>query len=139
MIDPDQVWALLTGLVMETRNDWRRRVTELTGLPFSRARVLRRLAGGPLSLRELAEAAGIDPPAATVAVNDLELRGLVQRSTQSADRRSKEVSLTPAGRDLVEGIRALPDPAPQAFRELDHDDLAALYGVLLRFADRLGR
>ena len=46
------------------------------------------------------EAATIDAPAATVAVNDLEDRGLVVRETDPTNRRCKVVSLTDAGRDM---------------------------------------
>src|SRR5271170_742481 len=97
----DRAWALIVGLVMDTRGDWRRKVAEATGLPFTRTRALRRLAGGPLTLRELAESLGTDAPAATVAVNDLEERGLVTRGEHPDDRRAKLVALTAAGRAIV--------------------------------------
>ena len=54
-----------------------------------------------MTVKEVAAAATIDAPAATVAVNDLEARGLVVRETDPNNRRSKLVSLTDAGRDLV--------------------------------------
>jgi len=43
----DDVWASLTSLVMDTGGGWRRDVMNEVGLPFSRVRVLRRLADGP--------------------------------------------------------------------------------------------
>ena len=54
-----------------------------------------------MTVKEVAAAATIDAPAATVAVNDLEERGLVVRETDPTNRRSKLVSLTDAGRDVV--------------------------------------
>ena len=54
-----------------------------------------------MSVKQMAQAATIDAPAATVAVNDLEDRGLVVRETDPTNRRCKMVSLTDAGRDMV--------------------------------------
>ena len=51
-----------------------------------------------MSVKEVAQAATIDAPAATVAVNDLEERGLVVREIDPTNRRCKVVSLTDAGR-----------------------------------------
>jgi DNA-binding MarR family transcriptional regulator len=122
----DRVWASLVAIVMDSRGDWRRRVVEVTGLPFGRTRALRRLHDGPLALHELAEAMTIDAPAATVAVNDLEKRGLVVRQPHPTNRRTKLVSLTPAGREIVARERALVEHAPAALAELSAADLAVL-------------
>jgi DNA-binding MarR family transcriptional regulator len=122
----DQVWSALVALVMDTRQDWRRRVVEVTGLPFGRIRALRRLKDGPLALHQLAEAMTVDAPAATVAVNDLEQRGLVVRSPHPTNRRVKLVSLTAAGRDVVARAKAVTDRPPAAFAALAADELATL-------------
>jgi DNA-binding transcriptional ArsR family regulator len=66
----DEVWRTMAGLVHDNRDGWKRAVVEESGLPFSRIRILRRLARQPMTVKEVAEAATIDPPAATVAVND---------------------------------------------------------------------
>ena len=58
----------------------RREVSEALGLSFSRARAVRRVARGPMSMSELAAALGIDPPNATVLVDELEAQGLVRRT-----------------------------------------------------------
>ena len=115
---------------MDTRGDWRRRVTEATGLPFGRVRALRRLHDGPLALHELAESMGSDAPAATVAVNDLEERGLVVREPHPTNRRVKLVSLTPEGRALVARGRAVVEHAPPAFAAMAPAELAALARVI---------
>ncbi|RMI35588.1 MarR family winged helix-turn-helix transcriptional regulator [Nocardia stercoris] len=127
---PDEVWKLITATVMDTRDGWKRAVAERTGLPFSRVRVLRRLHAGPLSVKQLAHAAAMDAPAATVAVNDLEERGLVVRECDPNDRRTKLVSITPAGRAAVERAMTTPDPAPEAVRALTSDDLSTLAAIL---------
>jgi DNA-binding MarR family transcriptional regulator len=95
--EADRIWQMLVGLVWETRGEWRRKVSEATGLPFSRVRILWRLADEPKTLKQLA-ASGSDAPATTVAVNDLEDRGLAERNPHPDNRREKLVSLTPARR-----------------------------------------
>lgn len=72
----DEVWRLMSSTVINNQDTWKRAVVDRTGLPFSRIRILSRLAREPLSVKQIAAAATIDAPAATVAVNDLEERGL---------------------------------------------------------------
>ncbi|WP_067697050.1 MarR family winged helix-turn-helix transcriptional regulator [Nocardia jejuensis] len=127
---PDDVWRLLTHLVNDSRDAWKRAVVERTGMPFSRVRVLRRLRPGPLTVKELASAAAMDAPATTVTVNDLESRGLVVREIDPENRRRKLVSLTDEGREVVARALATPDPAPAEVEQLDADDLRALHRLL---------
>ena len=93
------------------------------GLPFSRIRILLRLARNPMTVKEVALAATIDAPAATVAVNDLEDRGLVVREVDPNNRRSKLVSLTDAGRALVVAVNKW-DAVDQYRRERIKQDIA---------------
>ncbi len=128
----DRVWRQMSTLVIDNKDQWRRAVVERTGLPFSRIRVLRLLSRAAMTVKEIAAAATIDPPAATVAVNDLEARGLVMRRTDPGNRRCKLVSLTGAGRDVVAAIDDVDDPAPEALAALDDDELRSLRDVLAR-------
>ncbi|KUI28466.1 MarR family transcriptional regulator [Mycobacterium sp. IS-1496] len=130
----DEVWAALTALVFDNRDSWRRAVVEETGLPFSRVRVLRRLGRRPMTVKQVAQAATLDAPAATVAVNDLEDRGLVIREVDPANRRCKTVSLTDAGRAVLSTIEAIDDPAPDGLAALDDDELRALRATLAKLA-----
>lgn len=132
----DEVWRELTALVFDHRDSWRRAVIDQTGLPFSRIRVLKRLAREPLTVKQLAYAATVDAPAATVAVNDLEERGLVVREIDPANRRCKVVSLTDAGRALLARIDEIEDPAPDLLAALDDDDLEALRVILRKVTSR---
>lgn len=132
----EQVWRQMSTLVLDNKDSWRRAVVEKTGLPFSRIRIIRRLASAPMTVKQVAEAATIDAPAATVAVNDLEARGLVVRATNPDNRRCKLVSLTDAGRNVLAAIEDVDDPAPDALAGLGDEDLEALREVLLRVADR---
>ena len=131
----NEVWRALTALVFEHRDSWRRAAIERTGLPFSRIRVLKRLAREPLTVKQLAYAATVDAPAATVAVNDLEGRGLVTREVDPANRRCKVVSLTEAGRNLLDQLADVDDPAPAALSALSAADLESLQTILGRLAD----
>ena len=131
--EADGIWQMLVAMVWETRGEWRRKVTEVTGLPFSRVRVLRRLLDAPITLKQLVDMTGSDAPAITVAVNDLEDRGLVARQPHPDNRRAKLVSLTPAGRQLVELVhRTVRDDAPSAIQHLSKTDLAHLRRILER-------
>lgn len=134
----DQVWRQMSALVLDNRDSWRRAVVERTGLPWSRIRILRRLARAPMTVKQVAEAATVDAPAATVAVNHLEARGLVLRRTSPDNRRCKLVSLTEAGRALVAAIEEVDDPAPDALAGLADADLVALRDVLLRLTELTG-
>jgi DNA-binding MarR family transcriptional regulator len=87
-----------------------------------------------MTVKQVAFAAAIDAPAATVAVNDLEARGLVVRETDPTNRRCKVVSLTDAGRDMVRIVDAIHDPAPQVLASLDDADLKALRAIIDRLA-----
>lgn len=131
--EADQVWQMMVSLVWETRGEWRRKVSDATGLPFSRVRILRRLMDAPVTLKQLADMIGSDAPATTVAVNDLEDRGLVERNPHPDNRRAKLVSLTPAGRQIVElARRNVRDNAPTAVQDLSKTDLAHLRRILER-------
>ncbi|MBD8880214.1 MarR family transcriptional regulator [Rhodanobacter sp. 7MK24] len=131
--EADALWQLMVGLVWETRREWRRKVGEATGLPFSRVRILWRLEEAPMTLKQIADDTGSDAPATTVAVNDLEGRGLVERQPHPESRRAKLVSLTRTGRQIVDRIHStVRDDAPAAFQALSKTDLAHLRRILER-------
>ncbi len=130
----DDVWRALSSLVIDNRDSWKRAVVERSGLPFSRIRVLRRLARGPMTVKQVAAAATMDAPAATVAVNDLEDRGLVVRTPDPTNRRCKVVSLTEAGREMVATIDATDDPAPDILMGIDEADLRKLQAILAKLS-----
>ncbi|MEU3569225.1 MarR family transcriptional regulator [Kitasatospora sp. NPDC036755] len=126
-----RVWQGMYALVLE-RHDRRRIVADALGMSFSRVRALRRLAAGPITLRELAERLTADPPYTTVIVDDLVRRGLAERITNPADRRSKLVHLTEEGEAkaaLATGILTTP---PDALLALPPEDIHALDRVLAK-------
>ncbi|AQA02294.1 MarR family transcriptional regulator [Mycobacterium sp. MS1601] len=130
----EEVWKGLLRFVFDNRDTWRHAVVEVSGLPFSRVRIVRRLKRSPLTVKQVADYAMMDAPAATVAVNDLESRGLVVREIDPSNRRSKLVSLTEAGRAVLADIDAVEDPAPAELVALSGDDLVALRRILDRLS-----
>ena len=107
-----RAWRAMSDLVLD--HDRKVAVSEALGLSFARVRALRRLAAEPLTLRALAERLAADPPYVTLIVDDLEERGLVQRTPHPEDRRAKLVQLTAAGRAAA--ARADDDPGRAARR-----------------------
>ena len=128
MTDPREAWALMSDLVLD--NLRRRAVSEALGMSFGRARAIRRLAREPLSMGELAAALGIDPPNATVLVDDLEAQGLVRRRPHPTDRRAKLVETTRKGKALARRADDILATPPAALSELSGDDLDALQRIL---------
>lgn len=88
-----------------------------------------------MTMRALAAALGTDPGYTTVVVDDLERRGLVTRMVSAGDRRSKIVTITPAGQEQAQlAERILGDP-PRPVRDLPADDLASLDRILTALLD----
>ena len=127
-----RAWRNL-GIVFHERNDRRREVAEALGMSFFRAKALRRIATAPKPLT-LGDVAGLlltDRPYATVVVDDLVGRGLVERAPNPADRRAKLVTATEAGRAAAaKAERILATPPPELYT-LPPEDLAVLDRIAL--------
>ena len=124
------VWLLMTDVVLD--NTRRREVSDALGMSFGRTRAIRRLARRPMSMRELAEAMGIDPPNATVLVSDLEAQGLVRRKPHPTDGRAKVVEATRKGKALARKADEILATPPAALSELPAEDLETLRRILRR-------
>jgi DNA-binding MarR family transcriptional regulator len=120
-----RIWnGLWTGLFdLEAR---KREVATTLDISFAKTRALRRLVGGPLAMRELAQLLATDPPYVTLLVDDLESRGFVTRTVNPEDKRTKTVALTPAGAEVAARAQQILDRPPAALLALPEDDLAAL-------------
>jgi len=81
--------------------------------------VLRVLRGGPRRITELATEERVTQPAITLLVNRLAERGWVERIPDPTDGRAVLVSLTSAGHDVFERLRA-------EYRALLHEEMASL-------------
>jgi DNA-binding MarR family transcriptional regulator len=81
--------------------------------------VLRNLRAGPRRITELAAEERVTQPAITLLVNRLTERGWVERVPDPSDGRAVLVSLTPAGEEVFERLRA-------EYRALLHEEMASL-------------
>jgi DNA-binding MarR family transcriptional regulator len=89
---------------------------------------------GPIALQPLAEVMVMDRATLGHNVRPLLGRGLVQLEV-GRDRRSRELSITQAGRDLLVEARALWRQAQDAFEtEMGRDTASAVRGLLHRVA-----
>jgi DNA-binding MarR family transcriptional regulator len=118
----------MSDLVLD--HDRRREVSDALGISFGRARALRRLARRSMSMGELAAALSIDPPNATVLVDDLESLGLARRRPHPTDRRAKVVETTRKGREMARRADAILGTPPPGLSALSADDLEALRRIL---------
>ena len=125
-----RVWVALHEFV--AGHDRRRTLRAALDLGPGKVEVLIKLIDGPMTLREIARAVDVDPPAATVGVDQLEARGLVHRTAHPDDNRRKLVHLTDAGRDAARRAQEILSEPPAALSDLDADDLARLEEILAR-------
>jgi DNA-binding MarR family transcriptional regulator len=123
-----EVWLLMSDLVLDHQR--RREVSEALGISFGRARAVRRLARRPMSMGDLAAALGIDPPNATVVVDELESLGLVRRRPHPTDRRAKLVEATRRGKEMARRADTILGTPPAELDALGADDLEALRRIL---------
>lgn len=129
-----EVWLLMADLVLD--NARRREVADAIGISFGNARALRRVARRPMSMGELAATLAIDPPNATVVVDDLERQGLVRRRPHPDDGRAKLVETTPRGLELAARADAILAEPPAALGALDEGELRTLLAILESVASR---
>jgi len=123
-------WQLMREFVEANRSAGELRERLGLGVGSGRIKVLFLLREQPMTLAQLADAHGVDRPYATIIVDKLEHLGFVERQPHPSDRRSKVVSLTPAGRDAAALADSLIGEPPPALRALDPGQLTELVGLL---------
>lgn len=122
--DAARAWAEMLAFI--TGQDRLRALRLELDLGVGKSELLMKLADAPMTLREVARAAEIDPSAATVAVDLLERRGLVRRQAHPDDKRRRLVHLTDAGLEAAATARRILTEPPPALAALAGDDVAAL-------------
>jgi DNA-binding MarR family transcriptional regulator len=136
----DQVEDALVPLVryLSSGRTWRQ-VARSAEIPLDRARyvVLRAVAERePVRTTALAEHVGVDPSTMSRHVTVLDQAGYVSRTADPHDGRAQVVSLTPAGREVMEKARAAShDLITDALASWDDVDRAHLAALLGRLAD----
>jgi DNA-binding MarR family transcriptional regulator len=120
----ERAWRSMQDLVLN--NDQQRAVSEALDMSFTRIKALRRLAWKPMTGRQLAAELGTDPPHVSVIVDELEQKGLVERTPHPTDRRAKILTVTPTGRRAAQKAERMLGRPPEALRALPPEDLATL-------------
>jgi DNA-binding MarR family transcriptional regulator len=135
IVDVSQLGDLIMSVARRLR---RRSMAELDpiGVTHAQARVMRVLAAAPEAIRmaDLACAVEVVPRVATSLVDALEAEGYVGRRHDDKDRRSVLVSLTPAGRRLLDRLgsarRLAAEEVLGALSETDRRELGRVLGPL---------
>jgi DNA-binding MarR family transcriptional regulator len=127
-----RIWAAMRDLTDSyPSKDLLREALNL-GRGSGRVKALQWLAEGPLSLSELASAVNVDAPYATLIVDNLEERGLVERRPDPADRRRKLVALTPEGKEAAQRVLRVKREPPPGFARLTPAELDTLEALMRR-------
>ncbi len=129
-----RVWRALRDLTADHPSRQEIRDALDLGRGTGRVKALLSLEDGPLSLTELAEAVSVDAPYATLIVDSLETRGLVERRTDPADRRRKLVALTREGVTATERVVTIIREPPAGFGDLTPAELDTLEDLVRRIA-----
>jgi DNA-binding MarR family transcriptional regulator len=127
-----RVWAAMRDLAASYPPPDKLRGALNLGRGTGRVKALLQLAQGPLSVSGLAEAVSVDAPYATLIVDTLEDRGLVERHPDPADRRRKLVELTPAGQEAIGRVQRILHEPPAGFDGLTPQELDVLEDLLGR-------
>ena len=91
------------------------------------------------SQQALGSALGIHRSAVVALVDDLEHRGLAERRRDPRDRRAYTLYLTPAGRELLAGLRRIAqEHEAELLTALDASERAQLISLLQRVAESQG-
>jgi DNA-binding MarR family transcriptional regulator len=96
------------------------------------------LEGGPLSIRELSREVNVTHSAMSQTVSAMKKDGLI-RSAPGTDARSRMIELTPAGRALIEPLRAEWFATEAVLAELDAEVPYALGQLISDLREALDR
>ena len=124
-----RAWVAMRSLVLDS-NDRRRAVAEALDMSYIRVKALRRVTAAPTTIRELADSLGTDAPYTTIVIDDLEQRGLVERSVDPRDRRRRIVTVTDAGTAQAQRATQILDAPPAQLAALPAADVAALERIV---------
>jgi DNA-binding MarR family transcriptional regulator len=115
------------------------RVLGEVGLSFTQMKALFLLQEQEeMTVKEISARLSMSLPAMSRAVDGLVQRGFVARREHETDRRSKQIALLPAGRDVLDRVTAARENALIAFAaELSDAERTALHAALLPIAERI--
>jgi DNA-binding MarR family transcriptional regulator len=92
----------------------------------------------PVTQQELSRRTGIDPSTMVARMDVLDEKGLVQRTRSSTDRRSYEIRLSAAGRELLTDLRRQGEEhGDRFFATLTPSERQQLHALLAKLAASL--
>ncbi|MGE5721226.1 MAG: MarR family winged helix-turn-helix transcriptional regulator [Sphingomonadales bacterium] len=122
---------VIDGLIRAKTGQTRGRWQTLFAIAFSEP---------PLTTSALAERMDVQWPTLVRVLEGLERDGLITRTENPADKRSRFIAVTPSGDRLIREIKPMLDTArAQAFAGLDNDELELCSTLLTRLLDRTKR
>jgi DNA-binding MarR family transcriptional regulator len=129
---------LLADLMRASSPELFRLLGEL-GLSFTQVKALHILReAGEVSVKDVGERLGLSFPAASRALDGLAQRGFVERRESAQDRRSRLVSLLPAGDEVLDTIARGRLSALEDFTaRLSPQERAGLHAALLPIVERI--
>lgn len=96
--------------------------------------------GGPVATLALSERMGVQWPTLIRALNEMEVRGFIERTQDPNDRRVRMITISPAGRQALADVRQILDPMRSIMLEgFETADLKAAERVLDRLLRVLNR
>jgi DNA-binding MarR family transcriptional regulator len=115
------------------------RVLGEVGLSFTQMKALFVLQESEeMTVKEISSRLSMSLPAMSRSVDGLVQRGFVARRECESDRRSKQIALLPAGRDVLNRLTAAREAALVSFAaELPDAERTALHAALLPIAERI--
>ncbi len=118
-----------------------RKETEQFGVTGRQVTLLWLVKGSPgLTLRALAEAEGISPPALSGHIDRLERAGLLVRVRSAVDRRRVGLELTPEGQRLLRSVRERRTAwLAERLSDLDPEALRAIERAIRPLGELLGK
>ena len=127
----DLLWSRMMTLFAAARDDMFRILVshELTP-PHGFA--LTMLHEGPMRMRDMADRMTCDASYITSVVDRLEETGLAERRTSPADRRVKEIALTPAGEQVARDVRRTMTAPPTAIDRLTTTERRTLAALMAK-------
>jgi DNA-binding MarR family transcriptional regulator len=111
------------------------------GISYAEMRALNAIARlAPLSLGGLAEATAVKPSSASITLERLVVKGLAERRPGSRDRRAVEISLTEAGRKVMEALDLwLEEDGASIFDTLSDGEIPVFVAILEKIAQGLAK
>ncbi len=136
---PARIGFLLSQLGAHAADVFAEQIRPL-GVTPSEAGVIRLIGRAPgMTQRQLADRLGALQSRVVALIDGLERKGLATRTRSTVDRRAQQLDLTPAGRELLAGLRGAAEAQEAAIAGgLDEQERADLHALLSKLSAHRG-